>query len=291
MLMMKVGKYMKNNYTVYTHISPSNKRYIGITCQEPKKRWKGGSGYKSNIHFTRAIEKYGWNNFQHIIIAKGLTEDEAKWLEIELVRKWDSTNKDKGYNISLGGDIISEDTKKKISQANKGRKVSEDTREKISQANKGKGMYGKGYLMSDENNHGARKIILLNTKEIFTTIKNGAKKYNCDESSVVKCCNGKTKSCGKLKDGQPLVWMYYEEYLNIEEKEIEQKIKNADIRVVCITTKEIFLNAKEGAEKYNIYKNSILQCCNGKRKSAGKHPITNEKLVWVKYNEWELYEK
>ena len=27
-------------YYVYEHISPSNKRYIGITCQIPKYRWR-----------------------------------------------------------------------------------------------------------------------------------------------------------------------------------------------------------------------------------------------------------
>ena len=91
------------NYTVYTHITPSNKRYIGITCQKPSRRWNNGKGYSENEYFTNAINKYGWENIEHIIVAKGLTKEEAEWLEIELIKVWDTTNRSKGYNITKGG--------------------------------------------------------------------------------------------------------------------------------------------------------------------------------------------
>ena len=38
------------NYTVYKHISPNGKIYIGITSKEPIKRWNGGSGYLNSDH-------------------------------------------------------------------------------------------------------------------------------------------------------------------------------------------------------------------------------------------------
>lgn len=51
--------------------------------------------------------------------------------------------------------------------------------------------------------------------------------------------------------------------------------------VICITTGEIFKSMSEAAKKYNINTGSkICECCRGKRKSAGKHPITKEKLAW-----------
>lgn len=56
------------NYCVYKHTSPSNKVYIGITSQEPERRWKNGNGYKKNLYFTKAIKKYGWDNFAHEIL-------------------------------------------------------------------------------------------------------------------------------------------------------------------------------------------------------------------------------
>lgn len=91
-------------YVVYMHVSPIGKKYVGITSQDPKKRWLSGHGYVHNDYFTKAINKYGWNNFEHIIIAKGLSEQEAKWLEVQLIAIHDSTNRDKGYNITIGGD-------------------------------------------------------------------------------------------------------------------------------------------------------------------------------------------
>lgn len=52
------------------HISPSNKRYIGITSQKPEIRWANGKGYSYNKHFYRAIQKYGWDNFEHRILCQ-----------------------------------------------------------------------------------------------------------------------------------------------------------------------------------------------------------------------------
>ena len=87
------------------HTSPSNKRYIGITSKNPKTRWKNGNGYRHNQHFTRAIQKYGWDNFKHEILADNLTEEEALQMEIELIKKYDTFNSDKGYNLTSGGEV------------------------------------------------------------------------------------------------------------------------------------------------------------------------------------------
>ena len=51
-------------------------------------------------------------------------------------------------------------------------------------------------------------------------------------------------------------------------------------KVKCITTGEIFESTRDIERKYNIPHSSISNCCKGKRKSAGRHPITGEKLVW-----------
>lgn len=238
-----------NNYTVYMHISPSGKRYIGITCKKkPEYRWNDGKGYKGNEHFYRAIKKYGWDNFQHIIIAKGLSEDEAKWLEIELIREWDTTNRSKGYNITKGGEgtkgwVPSDETRRKISEANKGKNNywygkhhSEETKKKMSKASKGKSKSeehkkklseaNKGQKHTQErrkkireacsgkNNPNSKSVICLTTNAIFYTSKEGAEYYNCTRSHIISCCKGNRKSCGKLPDGTKLVWMYLEEFLN-----------------------------------------------------------------------------
>lgn len=98
-------KEIKNNYVVYMHISPSDKKYIGITGDTPKNRWDSGHGYRQNPYFWNAIKKYGWKNFKHIILYSGLTQSEAKQYEIDLIKKYNSTDRKLGYNISSGGDL------------------------------------------------------------------------------------------------------------------------------------------------------------------------------------------
>ena len=92
-------------YIVYEHISPSNKRYIGITCQTPEQRWRNGEGYKGSTAFYNAIKKYKWENFQHNILYVDLTSEEAMQKEKELILKYQTTNKKYGYNILSGGEL------------------------------------------------------------------------------------------------------------------------------------------------------------------------------------------
>lgn len=87
------------------HTSPNNKRYIGITSYtNPKRRWKGGYGYHKNDYFYRAIQKYGWDNFKHEIIASNLSKEEACKMEIELIKKYKTRQPEFGYNYSKGGE-------------------------------------------------------------------------------------------------------------------------------------------------------------------------------------------
>ena len=88
-------------FLVYKHTDPEGKVYIGYCCGDLKKRWAAGNGYRTNHRFTEAIKKYGPENFAHEIIADGLTFAEALDLERKLILQYDSTNPEKGYNITL----------------------------------------------------------------------------------------------------------------------------------------------------------------------------------------------
>ena len=72
---------MENNYCVYCHLNKINgKRYIGITKHgdNPEKRWRYGSGYAHQEKgLGGAIQKYGWHNFDHIILKEHLTLEDA----------------------------------------------------------------------------------------------------------------------------------------------------------------------------------------------------------------------
>lgn len=92
-----------SSWTVYKHISPSGKVYIGISSNV-KNRW-AASGYYyhlSDTIFSRALRKYGWDNFQHIIIQENLTKQEACDIEKELIAYYKA--KDLSYNITDGGE-------------------------------------------------------------------------------------------------------------------------------------------------------------------------------------------
>ena len=107
------------------HIVPNSKKYIGITSKNVQSRWRKGLGYFNHKYFYNAIKKYGWNNIEHKIICTSLTENEAKEMERELILKYNTLNREYGYNLTQGGDgrvgkgLISDEEKYKHSLANR----------------------------------------------------------------------------------------------------------------------------------------------------------------------------
>ena len=252
---------MENNYIVYIHISPSDKRYVGITSQKPNERWKNGNGYKNNIHFTRAIEKYGWDNFEHIIIARGLDEETAKWLEIELIREWDSTNKEKGYNISPGGDIVSEETRQKLSSVKSGenhpmfgKQHSEKTKEKMSKTKSGENnpMFGKQH--SEETKEKiSESLIGKMTGENHPMY--GVHRYGEEAPNYGKHHSEETKE--KIR------------------REIEKRggiggEKNPNAKkIICLETMKIFNCIKDASEKMNCCYTGLVNAIKKHKKYKG----------------------
>lgn len=134
-------------YKVYLHVFPNGKKYAGITRQRVERRWRKGEGYKQNLHMWNAIKKYGWENIEHIILADGLTAEEAAEMEIRIIAEFDLTNEGKGYNYAYGGTHPNhtEETKRKIGERSKGRTHTQAFRAWISEKNSGENnfMYGK----------------------------------------------------------------------------------------------------------------------------------------------------
>lgn len=131
-------------FSVYKHTSPSGKVYIGITSQALNRRWRNGHGYYENEHFSRAIQKYGWENFTHEVIYEALSKTDACNKEKELIRQYKSNDWRFGYNCSSGGENPAEgvkhsfQTKQKMSVSHLGRENTLEHNVHISQAKKGK---------------------------------------------------------------------------------------------------------------------------------------------------------
>ena len=110
---------------IYAHINKiNNKKYIGITkYTDPNIRWgKYGEGYIGSKFYDLGISVYGWDNFEHIILANDLTNIQAEQIEARLIQKLDTVqngyNENKGVNITKDEtlDIIANNLIKKINK-------------------------------------------------------------------------------------------------------------------------------------------------------------------------------
>lgn len=205
------------SYVLYCHTNKLNgKKYIGITSQVPRKRWNNGNGYKNNLYFYRAIQKYGWHNFSHEILYTDLTQQEAENLEIKIIAEYKSFEKEYGYNIELGGNSgnkFTKETRDKISNALKGKPkteshkknlsiskkgfvVSDETKKKLSIAFSGQNnpMYGR--MRRNDPIKTKKSVICEETKIIYQSVSEAARETGIDQGDISKACNGKLKSAG-----------------------------------------------------------------------------------------------
>ena len=86
-------------FYVYKHTCPNNKVYIGMTGNEPERRWNGGYGYIRNKRFAKAILKYGWDNITHDILSIHDTKEEALKEEAAQIAVHHSDLPHFGYNV------------------------------------------------------------------------------------------------------------------------------------------------------------------------------------------------
>ena len=118
----------------------NDKCYVGQTRFDAMKTRipKHFSGNGSKL-LKRAIDKYGEDAFTIEILHDGIIPEFLDTLEIEAIAKY-NTLVPNGYNLTAGGEggIPSEETLRKMSEVQKGRKCSAETRAKISEAHKGK---------------------------------------------------------------------------------------------------------------------------------------------------------
>ena len=226
------------NYKVYKHTNLTNgKIYIGITKQEPKRRWQNGIGYIDNSYFYKSIIKYGWDGFNHEILFDNLTKKQAQQKEIELIKLYKSNNREYGYNMSKGGETSDENFNKK---------------------------YGK-------DNHKSRRIRVLNanTKEVF-------KIYDSQTQASIELGinrKGITKNClGQSKTYKGYIFEYDDcEFIKPQKCKRGKHNNHKTSKVKCIDDDKIFNSINEAGRYYNIRPNNIATCLckSSKSQTAG----------------------
>lgn len=199
-----------NTYSIYCHTNKLNgKKYIGQTKQSLERRFENGKAYKNCVLFYNAIQKYGWENFEYEILETNLSLEDANVREAYYISLYGLTDPQKGYNIYTGGKnfkhIITEETKKKISETkkgvpswNKGIPMKEETKEKLSKINKGR-EHPKGVF-----HHSKETIELL--KEKGKGNKNASGKHNISEEGRLAL---KMKNLGRVVSDEQREYLSY----------------------------------------------------------------------------------
>lgn len=232
-------KETRNNcWSVYMHINKTNnKKYVGITSRTPNVRWQNGTAYKRNPHFNSAIEKYGWDNFEHIVLHENLSKKDACNYEKYYIKKFNLKDNKYGYNMTDGGEGTS------------GYVYTEEQREQCRINNSGSnnpcfGRTGKKHPMygkrgKDNPNYGRKA-----TDEQRKNISNGRKGIKFSNIHLLHL----KQSAHRGKD-------------NVNRKPICMCDKDGNIIKIFDSITEASLST--GADKSNLVK-----CCNGKQKTS-----------------------
>ena len=249
---------MENNYKVYVHQNKINgKLYVGQTKQSLTDRFGlNGQRYKRCTKFCNAIQKYGWHNFNHILILDNLTLDEANILESELIKKYDTINN--GYNLTTGGSSeyqYPDEIRKQISLSRIGEKnpmygvrLPQETIKHIIEARKGK------------IDVPVINIITLNKYNSM------AQAHSETGDSIAKI----STHCNLNKTIQKREWLKYDDYIKMSKQEIEyhKKKKSKRKQVINIKTKLIYENGNQVSIQTGESSGEINRSCNGAYKGG-----------------------
>jgi hypothetical protein len=192
-------------FIVYMHENKTNgKKYVGITSKKPEERWgSNGRNYKYTKynHFWNAIQKYGWDNFEHNILIEDLSLSDALKSEFRISKEHKTTNPKYGYNgrVGTGGNFAASDSLRKIYSENStgennpmyGKKHTKETIKKLSE---------NAHIMKGKDNPVSRAVKGINindNSEIIFESANQAAKYVkiFNNGHIIECCRGKRKTC------------------------------------------------------------------------------------------------
>lgn len=288
------------DWCVYIHTNIINsKKYVGMTCNIKSRFGKDGGGYLHKNKerkfiqpaFANAINKYGWENFSHEIIFSNLLKEEADALESELIKKYDTQNPDRGYNIKDGGSNghLSEETKKKLSLAMTGRYDGENN----PFYNKHHSQETKDFL-KEKGKENARDITG-DKNPMFGRVLTEEERFSRGNGKRGICLSEETKEKISISNKE-----YYKTHVHhalgshrteeqkekIREKALEREMNeqwkenigksHSPYVYVCIETNCEYYSSGEASRNTGIDKSSIRKAADGKQAQAGGYH-------WKKY--------
>jgi group I intron endonuclease len=126
---------------IYKITSPTGRVYIGqsVDIKRRLRDYRYSERAKGQRKLYNSLKKYGYKKHKFEIVMQCDIE-KLDEMEIFYIDAYNTFNTKHGLNCQHGGKsqyIHSEETKRRMSESNKGRKVSEETRKRISDANMG----------------------------------------------------------------------------------------------------------------------------------------------------------
>lgn len=217
------------SYEVYKITNKVNgKVYIGITNRGAGARFKQHlfeAEHGSSFRFHNALRKYGADGFDINIISFCKNAEELKEREKFFIKEYDSTNPEKGYNMTEGGDgtfgrPCSEETKQKISIANSGKTASEYTRKLLSEAGKVRTEGRDKYWKSGKIGETRKKPVLQYTLDgdyitEYSGVNEASRKTGISTSLIIPSLKRKRVL---ISERNPYIWLYKEDYKEIPSK-------------------------------------------------------------------------
>ena len=133
--------------------------------------------------------------------------------------------------------------------------------------------------MYGSDNYNSKKIVCLNTDELFGSIIEAEMKYHTYKGGIGEVCNKRRKSVGIDNNGLKMVWVFYDEYIKLSKNEIQKMIDDANKPiykiekfVVNIEDNKIYSSQSVASQYYFINSScNIGGACRKGTKSGGFH--------------------
>ena len=240
-------------YITTNHIN--GKQYIGQRKYDKQGKWKEYLG--SGIILSRAIEKYGLENFSKEIIEECKTKKILNDREIYWINYYNAVESDNFYNIASGGDG--------------GNTIAGYTNDQKNLLSTKLSDMRKGIINIGKNNGNSRRVICINTMKVFDTINEASIYYNVDKDAIQQCCSdaNKRKTAGEI-NGERMIWEYYDENKNYEFVPFKRDYKYKQI--LCLDNNIIYNSVHEASKNTGCSIVGIRHCCTGYLKTTkGMH--------------------